>query len=118
MDDIWVCTLNRKNERKEDTKKLLGFYDKHLKIEKEREGKIVWFLDREIIWNGETLRTISFNKNLESMKEDGIRKFKNILPMESFGGRKTKKAIIVGRLFRIQIGTTMVLARVDNLAGT
>ena len=111
MDDIWVCTLNRKNERKEDTKKLLGFYDKHLKIEKEREGKIVWFLDREIIWNGETLRTISFNKNLESMKEYGIRKFKNILPMESFGGRKTKKAIIVGRLFRIQIGTTMAIER-------
>ena len=43
---------------------------------------------------------------MDSMIETGIRKFKNILPRESYGRREIKKAIIVGRMFRIHSSTS------------
>ena len=106
IDDIWICTFRRTEEEEPKTKEILKFYDRHLKVEIEREGDKVRFLDRMIVWNGMELRSIAFNKNEESMRNEGKRKFQNILPANSYGRKEIKKAIIVGRLFRIQIGTT------------
>jgi len=105
MDDIWLCTVERKEEREVDIRKLFSYYDHHLKIEKERDGDQVRFLDRMIIWNGKKLKTTEFNKNQTSLIEEGTRTFRNIIPAISFGCKKNKKAIIIGRLFRIQRST-------------
>ena len=105
IDDIWVCTLKRKDERFGNTQEILKYYDRYLKVEKEREGNQVRYLDRTISWDGKELRSIAYNKNSESLIVEGIRKFRNILPDFSYNKQKVKKAIIIGRFFRIQIGT-------------
>ena len=106
MDDVWVCTIRDRREKEENINQLFAYYDRHLKVEKEREGNRVRFLDREVIWDGECFKTINFNKNLESLRESGTRKFLNILPQISYNSRTTKKAIIVGKLARIQRSMT------------
>ena len=45
------------------------------------------------------------------MKENGMRKFLNILPAISFGKKSIKKTIIIGRLFRIQRNTMDICDR-------
>jgi len=106
IDDIWICLMKNREEKDEDVQKLFKYYDRHLKIEKEREGKEIQFLDRKIIWNGEELKQVAHNKNTESMKENGERKFMNMIPYKSYGNKKMKKAIIIGKLIRIQLCTT------------
>ena len=54
---------------------------------------------------------IEFNKNFEYMKENEMRKFLNIFPAISFGKKSIKKAIIIGRLFRIQRNTMDIYDR-------
>ena len=71
-----MYTQKKGKRRKEEN--ILKYYDRYLKIEKERTQ--VRFLDGTIIWDGESLRTVAYNKNEESMKETGLRRFKNILP--------------------------------------
>ena len=66
------------------------------------------FLDREIIWDGNKFKTINFNKNLESLRTSGTRKFQNTLPQISYSSRTIKKAIIVGKFARIQRSTTEI----------
>ena len=106
MDDMWLMTLKEKTEKWIETKKLLQGYDRHLKIEKEREGDKIQFLDREIIWDGKKLKEQSYNKNFKELLNTGSRKFQNLLHYESYGDYKTKKGIIVSRFLRIHKSTT------------
>ena len=106
MDDMWICLMKNKKEEWGRTEEIFNHYDRHLKIEKEREGNRVRFLDKELIWNGREITQIAFNKNKDSLKEEGKRKFKNMLPQISFNTRETKKSLIVGKMIRIQTNTT------------
>ena len=112
MDDIWFMIMkNKRDESKEDLTDLFQNYSKKLKLEKEREGNRVRFLEREIIWDGEKLTERAFNKNNESLMKEGKRKFMNMLPNVSYGTRKMKRAIIIGRLIKIHVGTTIYVEK-------
>ena len=107
MDDIWLMMIKEEGTNiEDDLKYLFSKYNKKLKLEKEREGPVVRFLEREIIWNGKTLIERAFNKNKESLLNKGKMKFMNTLPGISYGPRKRKRAIIIGKLIKIHVGTT------------
>ena len=105
MDDIWICTMKQRLEEPMKVEKIFEYYDKNLKVERERKGQHVRFLDREIIWTGNKLTTTDFNKNIENLRTFGTRRFQNTIPEISYSKRKLKKAIIVGKLSRVQRNT-------------
>jgi len=71
MDDMWIYLMKNRKEEWGRTEEIFNHYDRHLKIEKEREGNRVRFLDKELIWNGREITKIAFNKNKDSLKEEG-----------------------------------------------